>query len=165
MVTINISNRAVYSLVALVIVLAVVGVAYAFTGPSGVGHTVDEIEGGVCNLDNPNNCPAVPTGNDTYIEPSGSYVRGNCQPTCNAQILQVPHGDPAPTCIDYEYLGDFSSSYACTGSNNGVICEYVSTFTDKHYYCAKKINNRKTQFIGEQFTSNMPTVVLGPPPI
>ena len=58
MIQINISNRAVYTLIALALLLVIGGVVYAYTtdgsgSPSVMGHSADEIEGmftyvGVC---------------------------------------------------------------------------------------------------------------------
>ena len=59
MVTIDISNKAVYSLIAIVLVLGIGGIAYAYDGnsPSVMGHSAGELDG-VC-LSDGTNCPSL----------------------------------------------------------------------------------------------------------
>jgi hypothetical protein len=155
-VTINIEKRYAFVIGALLLIAVALGVVYAYGGnnPPVMGHSVDEIDGGVCNQNNIEDCPVNATGVDIYIEPAGSYTRGVCQPTCNAQIIEVPHETSAPVCTDYTYAGKYTSSYACTRTSGNVVCDTVGFLSDLDYYCAKKNTNTPTQFIGERFQSN-----------
>ena len=90
MVTINISNRGIYTFVAVIVVaLLAVGVyAYGTSAPSTFGHSADELEG-VCKTDG--------TGCPTAIileEPSVAFPSGGigCNSNNEGEIMYFPLG-------------------------------------------------------------------------
>lgn len=153
MVTIKVSNRALYTFIAIALVVLVSGVAFAYNVGLGSvpspGHSLDSIQGlfsGDANLQDTLNkfCQSDGTncyGSSYYIwrkaTKTGDYI--DCKSTCTGAIVL---GETDPKCS--YYTDGYATSF--TYCNSGYVkCGY--NHADK-LTCAKKKTIDSTQ-IGE----------------
>lgn len=150
MVTIKISNRAMYSLIAVIIVIAIAGITYASTyanPATGVGHDASELDD-VCRWQGGQwvDCPVVYTGNVIYQYPAPEYTNDKCVPTCNASLVSLPDTEAAPSCQNYINQVSSTSSSVCRSGGRTLCHSEISssTFTSGTitYSCALEVTQQ-----------------------
>jgi hypothetical protein len=96
-----------------------------------------------------------------FLEPSYAYSGGSCTATCDSQVHILPIGSTAPTCTNYK--NPRTSTTRCSGTTQ---CSKTGGWGDSptYYTCAERETLSATP-LGVQVVSNMPVVILGPPPV
>lgn len=145
MVTINISNRAMYSLLAVILIVAAAGIAYASTyvGANGVGHDRNEVDfNKVCRWENGAwvDCPVVYNGNIRYQYDVVGYTYSNCKSTCNGTFVTLPETSPTPSCVNY--IDHTTQTYSSCPSGK-TYCGYTG-YDPRTYHCALKTTPNAT---------------------
>ena len=82
MVTINISNRGVYTLIAILILITVGGIVFAYTTdgsgiPNIMGHSADEIQGGTGEIEQ-TVIELNPASNEAIVSCEEGWIRTGC---------------------------------------------------------------------------------------
>jgi len=149
MVTIKFSNRALYTFITAVIIIALAGVAFAFTNSQGVGHDADELsDTGICKPGTTECGTGVqiyqfPEGEDAIHE--GTFYTYICESDCNNRIVLSNESMSIPQCTSYP--GEVRVDYddPCRTS------EDPCGFYFGAYYCATPTTVNATLIVDEIF--------------